>query len=219
LASHASYDAGGNVIETHEHAGVFRELKQNFILAVSQALVVGSAAPGELLAASNESDCWRCFQQPPIDTRLRLFTRNPLLAFGHALDEPVILLESPQYSMRYLPIFLQPVPELLARHKKLERLTFRLSPQSQVAQDAKRISVNVRRERVVNLTLNLWQAGNLKATDEFRHDGQSVWYPVSKIRRGLETSRAAMVGYGLLAGVLLSILVGLLSWALYLLFH
>ena len=49
--------------------------------------------------------------------------------------------------------------------------------------------------------LSMWQAGNLKATDEFRHDGQSVWYPVSKIRRGLETSRAAM-------GVLLSILVG-----------
>jgi hypothetical protein len=65
----------------------------------------------------------------------------------------------------------------------------------------------------------MWRAGNLKVTDEFRLDGRSVWYPVSKIRRGLETSRAAMIGYGLLGGVLLSILVGLLSWALYLVFH
>jgi hypothetical protein len=66
---------------------------------------------------------------------------------------------------------------------------------------------------------SMWQAGNLEVTDEFRLNGRSIWYPVSKIRRGLETSRAAMVGYGLLAGVLLSILVGLLSWALYLVFH
>lgn len=66
---------------------------------------------------------------------------------------------------------------------------------------------------------SMWQAGNLNVTDEFRYDGRSVWYPVSKIRRDLETGRAAMVGHGLLAGAVLSILVGLLSWALYLVFH
>jgi hypothetical protein len=62
---------------------------------------------------------------------------------------------------------------------------------------------------------HMWRAGNLKLTDEFRRDGRSVWYPVSKIRRSLETGRAAAVGYGVLA----SILVGLISWVLYLVLH
>ena len=35
----------------------------------------------------------------------------------------------------------------------------------------------------------MWRAGILKVTDEIRRDGKRVWYPVSKIRRGLETSR------------------------------
>jgi len=45
--------------------------------------------------------------------------------------------------------------------------------------------------------------------------GKRVWYPVSKMRRGLETSRKAMVGYAMLA----TILVSLISWVLYLVFH
>ncbi|MGE5212989.1 MAG: GYF domain-containing protein [Nitrospirota bacterium] len=66
---------------------------------------------------------------------------------------------------------------------------------------------------------SMWRAGNLKVTDEFRQGTKGAWYPVSKMRRDLEIGRATVVGYGLLAGVLLSILVGLLSWALYLVFH
>jgi GYF domain 2 len=66
---------------------------------------------------------------------------------------------------------------------------------------------------------HMWRAGNLKLTDEFRRDGRNVWHPVSKMRRSLETSHAAAVGYGLLAGVLASILVGLISWVLYLVLH
>jgi GYF domain 2 len=62
---------------------------------------------------------------------------------------------------------------------------------------------------------SMWRASNLKVTDEIRRDGKRVWYPVSKIRRGLETSRTAMVGYAMLA----TILVSLISWAPYLLFH
>jgi len=61
----------------------------------------------------------------------------------------------------------------------------------------------------------MWRAGSLEVTDEIRHDGKRVRYPVSKIRRGLETSRTAVVGYAVLA----SILVALISWVLYLVFH
>jgi len=56
----------------------------------------------------------------------------------------------------------------------------------------------------------MWRAGSLQVTDEIRRDGKRVCYPVSKIRRGLETSRTAVVGYA----VLTSILVALISWAL-----
>jgi len=62
---------------------------------------------------------------------------------------------------------------------------------------------------------NMWRAGNVKVTDEIRRDGKRVWYPVSKIRCGLETSRTAMVGYAMLA----TILVSLIFWVLYLVFH
>jgi hypothetical protein len=61
----------------------------------------------------------------------------------------------------------------------------------------------------------MWRAGSLEVTDEIRRDGKRVWYPVSKVRRGLETSRAAVVEYAVLA----SILVALISWVLYLVFH
>jgi len=61
---------------------------------------------------------------------------------------------------------------------------------------------------------NMWRTCNLKVTDEIRRDGNRVCYPVSKIRRGLETSRTALVGYAVLA----SVLIALISWVLYLVF-
>lgn len=70
--------------------------------------------------------------------------------------------------MRCPPVYLQPVAELLRRHEKLEWLAFWLRPRSQVANNAKRILLHCS-ERVVNRTLDLWQAVAIAHRDGFEH--------------------------------------------------